>query len=431
MSAADWLPALPQGWVKGQLRWLAKIYSGGTPSREEAAFWSEGTVPWLASGAVNQWVVTTPSEYITEEAVRLSSTRWVPERAVVMGLAGQGKTKGTVARTAIRATCNQSMCAIAPRSNLNYRYLHFWLYINHENIRNLAGGDKRDGLNHTHVGNIVVPLPPLTAQRAIADYLDRETAQIDALIEKQRALIDRLRERRTAFRVAAALGHDLQEVWESGLPWARRVPAHWEVVPLTSVSTLGSGHTPSKTRPELWIDAHIPWISLRDVSVMTGAEYIYDTHTKISQAGIAASSARLLPKDTVVLSRDATVGRSVIMGAPMATSQHFVTWTCGPRLVPSYLWLLMTGAMQPFFESLTDGATLKTIGMGDVRSFRVPLPPLAEQAEITKRTRAETSKIDLLIAKSQRFIDLARERRSALITAAVTGQIDITEAEAA
>lgn len=111
----------------------------------------------------------------------------------------------------------------------------------------------------------------------------------------------------------------------------------------------------------------------------------------------------------------------------MATSQHFVTWTCGPRLLPSYLWLILTGAMQPFFESLTDGATLRTIGMGDVRSFRIPLPPLAEQEELPRRARVETDKIDTLIAKAARFIELARERRSALITAAVTGQIDVEQ----
>ena len=158
---------------------------------------------------------------------------------------------------------------------------------------------------------------------------------------------------------------------------------------------------------------------------MRATTYLYETHTSISELGLASSSARILPAGTVVLSRDATIGRTAIMGRDMATSQHFAAWTCGPQLLPQYLHLVLADAMQDHLESLTDGSTLRTVGMGDIRAVRVPLPPVHEQRRIIDASETETAKIDALIAKAERFIELAQERRAALITAAVTGQIEI------
>jgi len=158
---------------------------------------------------------------------------------------------------------------------------------------------------------------------------------------------------------------------------------------------------------------------------MRGVKYLESTAQQISDAGMANSSARLLPAGTVVLSRDATIGRTAIMRVPMATSQHFAAWVCGPLLDPEYLWVLFTDAMQPFFDVFQNGSTIRTIGMGDLKAFRIPLPPLVEQRRIVERLDVQTAKIDQLIAEAERFIELAGERRAALITAAVTGQVDV------
>lgn len=115
------------------------------------------------------------------------------------------------------------------------------------------------------------------------------------------------------------------------------------------------------------------------------------------------------------------------MGLPMATSQHFAAWVCGPLLDPEYLWVLFSDAMQPLFDSFQNGSTIRTIGMGDLKAFRIPLPPIDEQRRIVDYLEEETPKIDTLIEETERFIELARERRAALITAAVTGQIEVQE----
>ncbi|MFJ8222271.1 restriction endonuclease subunit S [Streptomyces griseus] len=292
-----------------------------------------------------------------------------------------------------------------------------------------AGNVRTPRLNIADLLSMTAPVVSPEEQSVIADYLDRETARIDTLIEEQQQLIDMLRERRFALRASVALHGTAQaEEVESPLPWAKKLPAHWRVVPLTSVAELESGHTPSRSREDWWQDCYIPWVSLHDVGMMRGAKYLHDTAQRISDAGIANSSARLLPARTVVLSRDATVGRTAIMGVPMATSQHFAAWVCGPDLDPEYLWVLFEDAMQPFFDSFQNGSTIRTIGMGDLKAFRIPLPPLDEQRRIVECLDEETSKIDMLVEEVARFIELSKERRSALITAAVTGHIDLREA---
>ena len=125
-SRVEWLGDVPEHWRHACLRWLSRIYSGGTPDKSNPDFWSDGTIPWLNSGAVNQNEITEPSGFITEEGFSSSSTRWIPPYALLMALAGQGKTKGMVAQLMFEATCNQSMAAIIPASTLSSRDLYWW-----------------------------------------------------------------------------------------------------------------------------------------------------------------------------------------------------------------------------------------------------------------------------------------------------------------
>jgi type I restriction enzyme S subunit len=113
------------------------------------------------------------------------------------------------------------------------------------------------------------------------------------------------------------------------------------LLPICDVARLESGHTPSRKHPEYWI-GKIPWIGIRDVALHDG-RVIAETFQHVSQAGLDNSAARLLPKDTVCLSRTASVGYVVMMGKPMATSQDFVNWVCSEALDPEFLMFAPQG----------------------------------------------------------------------------------------
>lgn len=188
--------------------------------------------------------------------------------------------------------------------------------------------------------------PERSEQRAIADFLDRETAKIDTLVAKKRTLIERLKEKRTALisrtvtrglplDTARAAGLDPHpKLNPSGIDWLGAVPAYWEISRIKYVAKIESGHTPSRSVDEYWIDCTIPWVSLNDSGYLRTHDYITDTVYQINELGLANSSARMLPARTVVFSRDATVGLCAIATRPMAVSQHFVAYLCGPRLLP-------------------------------------------------------------------------------------------------
>lgn len=205
-SGVEWLGMVPEGWEAASIKWFTRIYSGGTPDKSNDSYWADGTIPWLNSGSVNDDIITEPSNYITEEAFEKSSAKWIPKNALVIALAGQGKTKGMVAQLAIDTTCNQSMAAIIPISKITSRFLFWWLKANYQNIRNLAGGDLRDGLNLEMIGGIYTPIPPLTDQDEITEFLDRETTKIDTLIDKAKHSIELAKEHRSALISAAVTG---------------------------------------------------------------------------------------------------------------------------------------------------------------------------------------------------------------------------------
>jgi type I restriction enzyme S subunit len=155
-------------------------------------------------------------------------------------------------------------------------------------------------------------------------------------------------------------------------------------------------------------------------------EYITETREKISELGMANSSAELHPSGTVVLSRTASAGFSAIMGKDMATSQDFVTWTCGPLLDPRYLLLCLRAMRHDLLGRLAQGSTHQTIYMPDIESIRIPLPSLEEQRAIADAVWRWLRKIDRIVNLLNRQIELLTEHRQALITAAVTGQVDVS-----
>jgi type I restriction enzyme S subunit len=187
-----------------------------------------------------------------------------------------------------------------------------------------------------------------------------------------------------------------------------------------------TGHTPARTEPEYWETCEIPWFTLADVWQLRDGKQVYlgDTKERISRLGLANSAAELLPTGTVILSRTASVGFSGIMPSPMATSQDFWNWVPGPKLLPEYLVLLFR-AMAQEFQKLVMGSTHKTIYQSDAASLCICVPPRAEQKRIVAYAFNETSAIDAMAAKVEAAIERLQEYRTALITAAVTGKIDV------
>lgn len=344
---------------------------------------------------------------------------------------------GEVGRTAIwggeldECFYQKAIHRMRPRSARDVpRFFYFLMYAMAKRGVFTAGGNPNtiDHLTAAQLRRYRVPIPAASEQRAIVSFLDRETAKIDALVARKERLIELLQEKRTAL-ISRAVTRGLDPsvpMKDSGVEWLGEVPSHWNVQRTKFVAKLRSGHTPSRKNPEYWENCTIPWFGLADVwQIRDGQlEYVHATTEKISEIGMANSAARLLPKGTVILSRTASVGFSAILGVGMATTQDFVNWICGPLLQPEYL-LYVFRAMELEFRRLTMGSTHQTIYMPDVGGFSTPVPPVPEQRQIVAFIRERTATMDILTARIRQAIDNLREFRIALISAAVTGKIDV------
>lgn len=195
------------------------------------------------------------------------------------------------------------------------------------------------------------------------------------------------------------------------------IPSGWKYDLLDKFATRCSGHTPSKSFPEYW-DGGIKWISLAD-SFRLDKGYVYETDKEISEAGIANSSAELHPAETVVLSRDAGIGKSGVMAVPMAVSQHFIAWKCdNTKKLNSwflYNWLQLNKAE---FERQAVGSTIKTIGLPYFKKLKIAVPPYIEQKKIAKIL----STWDKAITTTEELLNNSQQQKKALMQQLLTGK---------
>jgi len=194
------------------------------------------------------------------------------------------------------------------------------------------------------------------------------------------------------------------------------IPMEWERVRLTEVAQLESGHTPSRRQPSYW-GGGIPWVSLHDTDSLNTRE-IFVTQRTVTAEGIDNSSARLLPKGTVVFSRTATVGKATVLGREMATSQDFANYICGPRVYNHFLVYLFR-FMAPEWKRLMAGSIHNTVYMPVFKVLRVTLPSVAEQRAIA----AALSDMDALLTKLDALIAKKRDLKQAAMQQLLAGQI--------
>ncbi|EPN8462822.1 restriction endonuclease subunit S [Vibrio cidicii] len=432
--SSTWFDSLPSHWQSVSMKWITNLYAGGTPSKDNLSFWENGSIPWLNSGSVNQSVIKKPSAFITRDAFNNSSAKWIPKGSLVMALAGQGKTKGMVAQLAIESTCNQSMAAIVPSQIVYPRFLFWWLTSNYQKIRNMAGGDLRDGLNLDLLGNISCPIFECKEQQKIASFLDHETAKIDTLIAKQEKLIELLKEKRQAV-ISHAVTKGLPSVngeadapmKDSGVEWLGEVPEHWVVAQLKfNTKLMQTGPFGSQLHAEDYVEGGVPLIN---PAHMINGEIVPDPQVSVDADTQDRLSRHKLAEGDIIFARRGELGRCAVV-----TDQQ-VGWICGTgslkatlneRLIPEYAYLLITSNGVVAELSLeSKGSTMDNLNTETLGKIRTPVPPVHEQRAILAYVDEVSGKYKHLVDLAENAIGLMKERKTALISAAVTGKIDV------
>ena len=180
----------PDGVEYKKLGILSELYAGATPKTTNPEYWENGTIPWMSSGEVNLGQVFNTEKRISQLGYDSCSTKMVPANSVVVALAGQGKTRGTVAITRIELCTNQSLCSIIPNNELCSDFLYHYMKGQYQTLRKISSGDgTRGGLNLKMLYNFEIPVPPLEVQNEIVRILDKFTsleAELEAELEARR-----------------------------------------------------------------------------------------------------------------------------------------------------------------------------------------------------------------------------------------------------
>jgi type I restriction enzyme, S subunit len=430
-SGVEWLGEVPEHWGISRLgfeSWVrARLGWKGLKSEEYVddgfAFLSTPNIKGLSIDFENV-------NFISQERFDESPEIKVREGDVL--LAKDGSTLGTV--NVIRqlprpTTVNSSIAVITPNSSLNGVFLYYLLASSYmkQTIQRTKGGMGVPHLFQADLNKFYLPLPPLPEQTAIAAFLDRETGKIDALVAEQRRLMELLKEKRQAV-ISHAVTRGLNPaapLKDSGIDWLGQVPAHWEVGPLKRYWSV----TDCKHVTAEFVEEGIPLASIREVqsrwvaleNAKCTTEHFYE---------LLIEGERCPKAGDLIFSRNATVGEVAQVHANhprFAMGQDVVLLR---KLSQSYSsdylqHVIRSPIIIQQLANLMIGSTFKRINVEEIRSFVVPMPPENEQAGIAAYLEKELASFDALTAEAQRAIDLLQERRTALISAAVTGQIDV------
>lgn len=322
---------------------------------------------------------------------------------------------------------------LSPQSKLDSRFLYY-ITISHafriqgEAAMKGAAGQKR--VPDEFIQDYRFHLPSVTNQRRIADFLDAETTQIDALVVEKERMLALLEEKRAALisrAVTRGLDPDVP-LKPSGLEWLGDIPAHWEIRRLGFLFILQGGCTPSKANDEFW-KGEIAWASSKDIK----QQILTDTEDHVSDEAMDKTGLSLIEPPVVLL-----VVRGMILAKRIPTSLTGIPVTINQDLKalkpdetwisPIYLKLLFDGLQAPLASLIEESAHgTKCFRTDLLTTFKVPLPPLPEQIEIISLLSRERTRTAELEETLQLSIAILKERRSALITAAVTGQLQISE----
>ena len=427
-----WFETLPAGWVDAPLKSRLLRNDGGVWGQDPDGDNDTVVLRSTEQRVDGAWQIDEPAARKLSPSERDSALLEVGDLVVTKSSGSDlhiGKTSLVTKQVSALGACYSNfMQRLRVDGRTEARFVHYWMNstLCREQFSYLSSTTSGlANLNGEMLGKVRMAFPDRPTQERIANFLDEQTARIDALIaEKERFAACMEEYRRAQIYALVTRGSGESMKFPTHVAWLGEVPAHWRVVPIKQVARLESGHTPDKKVSSYWENCDIPWVSLNDTGRLLALDYIYETKVNINQAGLQNSSARLLPEGTVFFSRDATIGRCGIAARPMACSQHFIGWVCGPHLLPEYL-LYVLRSMSGELERLTAGATLKTIGMDDVKKLAIPLPPLEEQRCIVALARSWNAEGVKLQRCARVSADLLREYRSSLISAAVTGRLDI------
>lgn len=400
-----------------QLRHTFSIVSGATPSTTSAEYW-DGDIPWVTpedlSRTDSYWLSST-RRYITSAGHESSGTTIAPADSIVVT---KRAPIGQLAILKIPACSNQGCFLLIPRDETDTRFYYYWLHSRLGYLKSLGRGSTFMELSIDDIKSIHIPVYSLSRQQAIADYLDRKVACTDSLLVEKERVLALLAEKRATLitrAVTRGLNSDVP-LRDAGAPWLQKIPKHWGLERARWLFRERNQRSRSEDN-ELLTVSHLTGVTRRSETVVHMFEAKTTEDYKICRAG-----------DLVINTLWAWMGAMGVAPMDGIVSPAYNVYEPIEHLEPDYVDALVR---LPVFAQEV-GRYSKGVWSSRLRLYpegfygvSLPLPPLREQREIVTYVRNQNAELRTFRIATERTRYLLKERRMALISAAVAGQLDV------
>ncbi|WP_336938425.1 restriction endonuclease subunit S [Acinetobacter modestus] len=427
-SGVEWLGDIPSHWEMWKLSHAYnEIGSGTTPSTSNEENF-EGDIPWVTTGELRENVILDTKKKVSQRTIELFPTlRKYPSGSVAIAM--YGATIGRLGIFGVEATTNQACCVMTTSKILNNKYVFYWLQAFKNEIIQLSSGGGQPNINQEKVASLKISAPIIKDQITVVGFLDYETEQIDTLIAKQEKLIELLKEKRQAV-ISHAVTKGLNPnvpMKDSGVEWLGEVPEHWSVIAISKVTQKITNGYVGPTR-DILVEDGIPYVQATHIKK---GKVNFDNAYFVREKWSNDHAKSILKKDDVLIVQTGagTGDVGLVSEAEEGFNCHalIILQPKKKQLSGCYLaYCLQSDYGYATLYSIRTGGMHPHLNCGEVQFVKIPVPPLNEQITISDFIEKNIRDFDSLIEKAKSAIQLMQERRTALISAAVTGKIDVS-----
>ena len=370
-----------EDWVSYKIGDISKTYSGGTPSTSKREYY-KGNIPFIKSGEIGNEVT---EQYINEEAINNSSAKKVQKGDLLLAL--YGATSGEVAISKIDGAINQAVLKIDNKMNNYFQYNYFVKYKDQIIHKYLQGG--QGNLSANIIKKLEFYYPNLEEQQKISNYL--------LLIDNKIELLEKKHNEYQNFKK-----YLMQQIFAQKLRFLEFTKV-WKSTKIGEIADIVGGGTPRTEVEEYW-DGEIKWFTPSEIGK---TKYIFDSKRHITDKGLKNSSAKLLPKDTILLSSRATVGEISIALTECSTNQGFQSLITKNNVDNDFIYYLISTIKNEFLRR-SSGSTFLEISKNEIKRIPINIPELSEQNKISNLFSAIDNKIEMLEKKHQYYQDFKK-----------------------
>jgi type I restriction enzyme, S subunit len=416
-------------WDKLQLRHVFTVNSGSTPESGKGFYW-DGEIAWVTpedlSNMTDEIKLCDTRRKLTEDGYNNCGATIVAENSIVLT---KRAPIGLLAILGIKACSNQGCFLLTPKKMIEPMFYYYFLLANKSLLQVLGRGSTFMELSLDEIKAFTVPLPPLQIQQEISAFLYNATMEIDNLVSAKKKFIQFLSQKRQAL-ITQAVTRGLNpkaKMKATGMEWLGDVPAHWGVKKIKHItSKIGSGITP-KGGAEVYQNSGIP--ILRSQNIHFAGLKLDDVAYISEDLHYSMSNSKVLAGDVLLNITGASIGRCYYYDGSLGeanVNQHVCILRPKSEIATNYLYYYFASEIGQLQIHLSQtGGGREGLSFESLKTFIIPLPNIEEQKKILDYIEYNCKKIDLLRSATEQSISLLTERRTALITAAVTGQPEI------